>query len=375
MKPKYYAGVMDSLVNLIQKDDIPLTELVLSDNKLKNDLHNFLNAIGSNQTLQILDISGNYMGDMGARLLAKALQINNKLKTIFLDRNNITLQGYSDLVYALENNYSMRHIPFPLFDIAPHLKNHSERTDQVMRKMQEYLRRNAMGIKRSNGQGFRLQHGFMLSSTHQLIDKLVSETQESISIKQSTNGSDNTAIQRLLEDAENCKQLLPRLQEAVRSDAHPIETKLNLVTTDLRQSIRTHLEEAMENMIRTGVEQCPKTLGNPTIISELRSTCAERCITVSEEFLQLCVMQTAGSEIMNKISEIEQNLASIISDRATDEVLEALTRYKRGLGLPENDSPFDDSLFNSEIVRSQSSHVRKFLKSFLYFNRNAQPTF
>lgn len=33
------------------------------------------------------------MGDIGARLLAKALQINNKLKTIILDRNNITFQG------------------------------------------------------------------------------------------------------------------------------------------------------------------------------------------------------------------------------------------------------------------------------------------
>lgn len=33
------------------------------------------------------------MGDIGARLLAKALQINNKLRSISLDRNNITLQG------------------------------------------------------------------------------------------------------------------------------------------------------------------------------------------------------------------------------------------------------------------------------------------
>lgn len=41
----------------------------------------------------ISDISGNLMGDIGARLLAKALQINNKLRSISLDRNNITLQG------------------------------------------------------------------------------------------------------------------------------------------------------------------------------------------------------------------------------------------------------------------------------------------
>lgn len=52
-------------------------------------------------------------------------------------------------------------------------------------------------------------------------------------------------------------------------------------------------------------------------------------------------------------------MASTISDRATDEVLEALTRYKRGLGIPENDSPYDETLV-SDIVRSQSSHVSIF---------------
>ena len=42
---------------------------------------------------QVLDISGNGMGDSGARLLAKALQINTRLRKIILDRNNISLQG------------------------------------------------------------------------------------------------------------------------------------------------------------------------------------------------------------------------------------------------------------------------------------------
>ena len=41
---------------------------------------------------QVLDISGNGMGDVGARLLAKALQINTRLRTVLLDRNGISLQ-------------------------------------------------------------------------------------------------------------------------------------------------------------------------------------------------------------------------------------------------------------------------------------------
>ena len=45
--------------------------------------------------------SGNFMGDLGARLLAKALYINNKLRTIHWDSNNIMAQGFTDISHAL----------------------------------------------------------------------------------------------------------------------------------------------------------------------------------------------------------------------------------------------------------------------------------
>ncbi|KRJ98302.1 uncharacterized protein Dyak_GE23706, isoform B [Drosophila yakuba] len=354
MKPKHIPPVMDALVNLIQKDDFPLVELILSENKLKHDLHDFINALGSNQSLQKLDISGNFMGDVGARLLAKALQINNRLRTIYMDKNGVTLQGYADIVYALEHNHSMRTIPFPIFDIAPHLKSHPDKTDAVMRKMQELLQRNCNGLKRATGQGFRLQHGFMLSSTHQLVDKLVAETQDTISLAK--GGSESaSAVQRLITDAENCKQLMPKLQEAVRNDSHPIEMKLTRVASELSYTIKSYLEETLETMMRTGIEQCPKTLGNQIVVQDLRKALAERLV-VPEEFLQICLLNNAGSEIMNKVGEIEQSLAAAISDRATDEVLEALTRYRRGMGIAESPSVLLDEPQTPDIVRSRSSH-------------------
>ncbi|KMY92067.1 F-actin-uncapping protein LRRC16A isoform X2 [Drosophila mauritiana] len=354
MKPKHIPPVMDALVNLIQKDDFPLVELVLSENKLKHDLHDFINALGSNQSLQKLDISGNFMGDVGARLLAKALQINNRLRTIYMDKNGVTLQGYADIVYALEHNHSMRTIPFPVFDIAPHLKSHPDKTDAVMRKMQELLQRNCNGLKRATGQGFRLQHGFMLSSTHQLVDKLVAETQDTISLAK--GGSESaSAVQRLITDAENCKQLMPKLQEAVRNDSHPIEMKLTRVASELSYTIKSYLEETLETMMRTGIEQCPKTLGNQIVVQDLRKALAERLV-VPEEFLQICLLNNAGSEIMNKVGEIEQSLAAAISDRATDEVLDALTRYRRGMGIAESPSVLLDEPQTPDIVRSRSSH-------------------
>lgn len=195
----------------------------------------------------------------------------------------------------------MRNILFPVFDIAPCLKQHPERTDFIMRKMQEYLQRNSNGFNHAGGQGFRLQHGFLLTSTHQLVDKLVSETQESISFRQiGQQNSVDSAVQRLIDDAENSKQLLAKLQEAVRSDQHPIEVKLNRMANDLGQNILSYLSETMETMLRTGVDQCPKTLGNQTVINDLRKACKER-LTITDEFLHTCIMNNAGGEIMNKI--------------------------------------------------------------------------
>lgn len=93
MKAKHIATIMDSVVQVIQDEECILHSLAIPDSKLKSDLHNFLNALGDNKCLEMIDISGNLIGDSGARLLAKALQINNRLRTIICDRNAITLQG------------------------------------------------------------------------------------------------------------------------------------------------------------------------------------------------------------------------------------------------------------------------------------------
>ena len=42
------------------------------------------------------------MGDIGARMLAKALQINTYLQVVHWDKNNTTPQGLTDVASALE---------------------------------------------------------------------------------------------------------------------------------------------------------------------------------------------------------------------------------------------------------------------------------
>ena len=181
IKSRHLPPVMESIVQLLQDEETVVQKLNLSDCKLKTELCNVINALGSNQCLQHLDISGNLMGDSGARLLAKALQINTRLRTINLDRNGISLQGYTDITYALNSNYAMRHIPFPTFDLQSSIKTHPERVDAILHRMQELLQRNSSPQRfRNSAQAFRLTQGFVMSSTQQILDRVAASAQDNI---------------------------------------------------------------------------------------------------------------------------------------------------------------------------------------------------
>ncbi|CAE1321050.1 LRRC16 [Acanthosepion pharaonis] len=102
MKVKHIPRVLGAVVHLLQEENSAIESLSLADSKLKGETTLVINALGSNKTLTELDISGNSMEDVGARMLAKALQINNKLQTIIWDKNGTTAQGFQDIADALE---------------------------------------------------------------------------------------------------------------------------------------------------------------------------------------------------------------------------------------------------------------------------------
>lgn len=56
MKTKNIGTVMDALVQMIQEEDCVLETLNIPDSKLKTDLYNLMNALGSNHCLQTIDI-------------------------------------------------------------------------------------------------------------------------------------------------------------------------------------------------------------------------------------------------------------------------------------------------------------------------------
>ncbi|XP_044063122.1 F-actin-uncapping protein LRRC16A-like isoform X2 [Siniperca chuatsi] len=336
IKSKNLAPVLDSLVHMIQEEESPLTSLSLADSRLKSDLTIVLNALGSNSSLTRLDISGNAMGDMGAKMLAKALQINSKLRTVIWDKNNTSPQGLQDVAAALEKNFTIRFMPIPIIDASQALKASPEKTEDALLKIENYLYRNHETRKYLQEQAYRLQQGIVTTTTQQMIDRICVKVQDHLnSLRNSETDAileDVRSAENLIKDARNSKTLLPNLyhlgsaarEELSSSSVGPIQEKLESMAGEVTTVMDQQLQTLLESMVDAAESLCPHVMKRSNLRPELMKTSSAKMV-VPKSFVTKTLLEQSGVDIINKISEVKLSLASFLSDRIVDEILEALS--------------------------------------------------
>ncbi|XP_042317378.1 F-actin-uncapping protein LRRC16A isoform X2 [Sceloporus undulatus] len=358
MKSKNLAPVLDNLVQMIQDEDSPLQSLSLADSKLKTEVTIIINALGSNTSLTKVDISGNGMGDMGAKMLAKALQINTKLRTVIWDKNNITAQGFQDIAVALEKNYTIRFMPIPVNDASQALKTNPEKTEEALQKIENYLLRNHETRKYLQEQAYRLQQGIVTSTTQQMIDRICVKVQDHLNSLRNcgidTIQEDLKSAERLMKDAKNSKTLLPNLYHlggaswagANGSLPNPIQETLDSMAGEVTRVVDDQLKTLLESMVDAAENLCPSAMKKANIRQDLIEACTEK-ISIPRTFVKNVLLEQSGIDILNKISEVKLTVASFLSDRIVDEILDALSLChhkladhltRRGKPLPHQES-------------------------------------
>uniref|UniRef100_A0A3B4ZWT7 Capping protein regulator and myosin 1 linker 1 n=1 Tax=Stegastes partitus TaxID=144197 RepID=A0A3B4ZWT7_9TELE len=342
IKSKNLAPVLDSLVHMIQEEESPLTSLSLADSRLKSDLTIVLNALGSNSSLTRLDISGNAMGDMGAKMLAKALQINSKLRTVIWDKNNTSPQGLQDVAAALEKNFTIRFMPIPIIDASQALKASPEKTEDALLKIENYLYRNHETRKYLQEQAYRLQQGIVTTTTQQMIDRICVKVQDHLnSLRNSETDvivEDVRSAENLIKDARNSKTLLPNLyhlgsasrEEVNSSSVGPIQEKLESMAGEVTTVMDQQLQTLLESMVDTAESLCPHVMKRSNLRPELMKASSSKMV-VPKSFVAKTLLEQSGVDIINKISEVKLSLASFLSDRIVDEILEALSTSQHTL--------------------------------------------
>uniref|UniRef100_A0A674DG03 Capping protein regulator and myosin 1 linker 1 n=1 Tax=Salmo trutta TaxID=8032 RepID=A0A674DG03_SALTR len=336
IKSKNLAPVLDNLVHMIQEEESPLTSLSLADSKLKTDLTIVLNALGSNTSLTRVDISGNAMGDMGAKMLAKALQINSKLRTVIWDKNNISPQGLQDVAAALEKNFTIRFMPIPIIDASQALKASPEKTEDALLKIENYLFRNHETRQYLQEQAYRLQQGIVTTTTQQMIDRICVKVQDHLnSLRNSeTDGisDDVKTAENLMKDARNSKTLLPNLyhlgaasrEEVNGQSVGPIQEKLESMAGEVARVMDEQLQSLLESMVDAAEGLCPHVMRKTNLRQDLIKASTAKMV-VPRSFVKNTLLEQSGVDIINKISEVKLSLASFLSDRIVDEILEALS--------------------------------------------------
>ncbi|TWW65889.1 F-actin-uncapping protein LRRC16A [Takifugu flavidus] len=339
IKSKNVAQVLGSLVHMIQEEDSPLSSLSLADSKLKGDLSILLNALGSNTSLTKLDISGNAMGDMGAKMLAKALQINTKLRTVVWDRNNVSPQGLQDVAAALEKNFTIRFMPVPIMDAAQALKTNPEKTEDALLKMEQYLLRNHETRKYLQEQAYRLQQGIVMTTTQQMMDMMCVRVQDHLNSLRFSETSlvqeDVKVAKNLMTDAKSSKTLLPSLYHLGSGLSGgmctgAIQDKLESMAGEVAQVMEEQLQMMLVMMVDAAERLCPHVMAGGNLRQELLKAGAAR-MTIPHSFISSTLLDQSGMDIINKISEVKLNVASLLSDRILDEILESLSRSQHTL--------------------------------------------
>ncbi|XP_077293298.1 capping protein regulator and myosin 1 linker 1 leucine rich repeat protein isoform X2 [Arctopsyche grandis] len=135
--------IVQALVDVVQDPESVLSSLDISDCKLKTTLLPLLGALGAARGLTRLDVSGNAVGDAGARLLARALRLNTSLRHLTLDRNHLTHKGIAEVAHALQYNRTLQKMEFPVADVVAGGRVALERMEPLWRQLDDHLLRNA----------------------------------------------------------------------------------------------------------------------------------------------------------------------------------------------------------------------------------------
>ncbi|KAM7100988.1 LOW QUALITY PROTEIN: capping protein, Arp2/3 and myosin-I linker protein 2 [Ciconia maguari] len=339
--------VLHRIVQLTQEDDCPLQSLSVAESRLKLGTNVLLSALGSNTSLIALDISGNAMGDTGAKMLAKALQINTKLRTVVWDKNNTTAHGLLEVAQALERNYTLKSMPLPMSDVAQAYRSNPEKTEEAVHKLQSCLTRNQLR-RTLPTQTFRLQQGILTTSSEQMVNEICLSVQKHVDILSACPGreaeADILCAEEAIRNANLSVSILPLLYEAGNTPYQngKLQHKLECLTEEASQTCSWEIQAIMQAALDTAHSLCPAVVQKSGVRDQLVNAMSER-IYLQDHLNLSAVLDQMITDVFSKLNEIKLSVTAAVADCIVDAVLGDLTVAqcklaeslpKQGLDLP-----------------------------------------
>ncbi|XP_041949330.1 capping protein, Arp2/3 and myosin-I linker protein 3 isoform X1 [Alosa sapidissima] len=326
LKSRVLDEILQKLVLLIQEEECALQSLSLADSRLRSRGTVLVNALGSNACLRKVDLSGNGLEDVGARMLSKALQINTTLRSVTWDRNYTTATGFQDVARALEHNFTIQYMPLPLCDIAQAYRNAPDRTEQALTKIQRALLRNNQTQRFSQKQALRLHQGLVTSTAEQVMERLCVRVQQQLCVlRGSAEGEELQAARQVLKEARNSRALYPSLCELahVLSVDGPVRQRLDVLAGELAKAADKELQVIVDSMVSLCRELCPLSATSAELTSPPLSSISER-VSIPRSVIRTALMERAAQDINRALEEVKLSVVSHLTNTIVDQILQEL---------------------------------------------------
>ncbi|XP_053708449.1 capping protein, Arp2/3 and myosin-I linker protein 3-like isoform X2 [Synchiropus splendidus] len=303
IKNRVLDEVLQKLVQLIQEEECSLQTLSLTDSRLRSRGTVLVNALGSNTCLRKVDISGNNMDDIGAKMLSKALQINTTL-----------------------SNFTLQYMPLPLSDISQAYRSAPERTEQALTKIQRALVRNNQTQRFSQRQALRLHQGLVTSTAEQVMERLCVRVQQQVCILRAAGEMEEIqAAKQVLKEARNSRALYPSLCELahVLSVDGPVRQRLDSLAGELAKAADKELQVIVDSMVSLCQELCPSSSSAADRLSPSLSSVSER-VSVPRSAIRTALMERAAQDIHRALEEVKLSVVSYLTNSVVDQILQDL---------------------------------------------------
>ena len=325
-----------ALIDLLSAADAcPVTCLQLRGSRaaqpIIEDILSLIYAVGVNETLEELNLSGNGLGNKGAVALSKMLQTNRALHTLVWDGNATGPQGFQAFAIGLERNKTLKSMPLPVDDIAAVIAqggSAATAASAAILEIQNFLARNQNPAKfacaGSGGGAGGAAGGLMINmGQQQIVDDMV------MKIKR-------VDVNRMLETSP---EFMDAVEDAQRANKTAIAFQL------AREEIQTQLQAEVNTRLAAFSEQMADLVGQ--MKGQIRSRLVEalekgarsidadtaRRLGVAVEFgaksfdkttLDKILVTAAGSEIMSKAGECFASAVEVASDYMYEKLMDRL---------------------------------------------------
>ncbi|XP_017284323.1 capping protein, Arp2/3 and myosin-I linker protein 3 isoform X2 [Kryptolebias marmoratus] len=326
IKSRVLDEVLQKLVQLIQEEECGLQSLSLCESRLRSRGTVLVNALGSNTCLRKVDLSGNNMDDIGAKMLCKALQINTTLRSVTWDRNNTSAAGFLDVARALEHNFTLQYMPLPLSDISQAYRSAPEKTEQALTKIQRALVRNNQTQQFSQRQALRLHQGLVTSTAEQVMERLCVRVQQQVCLLRGAGEKEEIqAAKQVLKEARNSRALYPSLCELahVLSVDGPVRQRLDSLAGELAKAADKELQVIVDAMVSLCRELCPLSSSAAERLSPPLSSVSER-VSIPRSAIRTALMERAAQDVHRALEEVKLSVVSYLTNSIVDQILQEL---------------------------------------------------